>query len=180
MKQCDNEMCAHCGKPNGRSPSEINRAMKAGLRLFCNRKCAGLGRRSWKTKAQKVAEKKLYDAAYRATNLKRIKARKRAYFQRTYDPIKAARERKKRMPLHVAYCRQPSYKDWKSKYDQQRRASEYGPFAEAYLLAVNLNREIKTRMSNYEIRSQNETLNKRQSRSRQAAEAPSRDRRSRT
>jgi hypothetical protein len=39
-----------------------------------------------------------------------LKAKKRAYFERTYDPRKAAVERKKRMHLHVAYCREPRYK----------------------------------------------------------------------
>ena len=77
-------------------------------------------------KAQKVAEKRLYDMAYRAKNLERIKAGKRAYFQRTYDPREAAVERKKRMHLHVAYCRQPRYKAWKREYDRKYRASEYG------------------------------------------------------
>ena len=119
-------------------------------------------------------EKRIYDMAYRKKNRAMLKAKKAAYFQRTYDPAKAAVERKKRMPLHVAYCRQPRYKAWKRQYDRNYRAREYGPFADAYLLIVNLNREIKGRMSNYEIRSQNETLNKRQSRTRAASEARSR------
>lgn len=131
-----------------------------------------------KTKAQKVAEKRLYDMAYRAKNRAMLKAKKAAYFQRTYDPVKAAKVRKKRMHLHVEYCRQPRYKAWKRSYDQKRRDSEYGPFAEAARLAINLNREIKGRMSNYEIRLENQTLNKRQGRTRSAAETPSRNRHS--
>jgi hypothetical protein len=171
--------CSNCGKPHGRPTGEINRAAKIGARLFCDRRCAGLARRAGKTKEQKVAEKRIYDAAYRAKNLAMLKAKKRAYFERTYDPKKAAVERKKRMHLHVAYCRQPRYKAWKQRYDQQYRAREYGPFADAYLLAVNLNREIKTRSSNYEIRLENQTLNKKQGRTRQGSEAYSRDRNSR-
>lgn len=171
--------CAHCRRPTEKLAGHVNRARKDGHRLFCGRKCSGLGRRKHKTKAQKVAEKRIYDMAYRAKNLERITADKRAYFQRTYDPRKAAIERKARMHLHVAYCRQPRYKAWKQRYDQQYRAREYGPFADAYVLAVNLNREIKSKATNYEIRIQNQTLNKKQARTRQGSEAYSRDRNSR-
>lgn len=165
--------CANCCEPTEKRAIDVNRAAKIGARLYCDRACAGMQRRAGKTKAQKVAEKRLYDMAYRAKNRKLLKAKKRAYFERTYDPRKAAIERKKRMHLHVAYCRQPRYKAWKRAYDQKYRASEYGPFAEAYLLAINLNREIKTRMSNYEIRLENETLNKRVARSRSSGDTPS-------
>jgi hypothetical protein len=75
-----------------------------------------------KTKAQKVAEKRIYDMAYRAKNRAMLKEKKRAYFLRTYDPKKAAVKRKKRMHLHVAYCRQPRYKAWKRQYDLNYRA----------------------------------------------------------
>lgn len=115
--------CAHCKKSVERETGHVNRSRKIRAPLYCGRRCSGLGRRKWKPKAQKVAEKRLYDRAYRAKNLKRIKAEKRAYFKRTYDPVKAARERKKRMPRHVAYCRQPRYKAYKSAYDAKRRAT---------------------------------------------------------
>lgn len=166
------ETCCHCNKPVARK--------SRGKRLFCDRKCFGLDRRKHKTKAQKVAEKRLYDMAYREKNRSTLKAKKRDYFQRTYDPRKAAVERKKRMHLHVAYCRQPRYKAWKRRYDEKYRAREYGPFADAYLLAVNLNREIKSKATNYEIRLENQTLNKKQTRTRQGSEAYSRDRHSRS
>jgi hypothetical protein len=172
-------VCAHCGKASEKANGAVNLARRIGARLFCNSACAGLARRKGKTKAQKVAEKRLYDQAYRAKNLERLKAEKRAYFQRTYDPVKAARQRKKRMHLHIEYCRQPRYKAWKREYDKNYRAKEYGPFADAYMLAIDLNREIKSRASNYEIRLQNQTLNKRLARTRSAAETPSRGRHSR-
>ena len=166
-----NLLCAHCRKPHGRRTGEVNRAAKDGLRLFCNRKCAGLARRTpKKPKAQRVAEKRLYDMAYREKNLALLKAKKRSYHQRTYDPRKAAVMRKRRMHLHVAYCSQPRYKAWKQDYDQKRRDSEYGPFAEAARLVINLNREVKQRSFNYEIRRQNQTGNKRQERTRAAQE----------
>lgn len=171
--------CAHCQKPLHKSIREVNRARKIGANLYCDLRCAGMARRSGKTQEQKVEEKRLYDAAYRTKNREILKMKKSAYFQRTYDPVRAAKERKKRMRLHVEYCRQPRYKAWKREYDRKYRAREYGPFAEAYTLAINLNREIKSRMSSYEIRIQNQTLNKRQTRSRAAQEIAGRDRNSR-
>lgn len=171
-------LCHHCRKPHHQPPNQVNRAMREGLRLFCGRRCAGLARRKHKTKAQKVAEKRLYDAAYRVKNRDRLKLEKQAYFQRTYDPVKAAKERKKRMHLHVAYCRQPAYKLKKRAYDMKRRDSEYGPFADAARLAIELTREILTRSTRYEIRRQNQTGNKTQNRRRAGQEAE-RDRHSR-
>jgi len=170
--------CANCCEPVEKRAIDVTRAAKIGARLFCSLACVAMQRRVGKTKAQKVAEKRLYDMAYREKNMAMLKAKKRAYFERTYDPRKAAVERKARMHLHVAYCRQPRYKAWKRQYDMKLRASEYGPFADAYLLAIKLNREIKSKATNYEIRSENQTLNKKQARTRQGFAAYSRDRNS--
>lgn len=159
--------CAHCGKTGDKPTGEVNRAEASGLRLFCNRRCSGLAKRTHKTKSQKRAEKKAYDALYRVENLATITAKKRAYFKRTYDPAKAAVERKKRMPLHVEYCRRPEYKRWKKTYDRRHRAEKfYGPFAEVAMLTLDLNREIKGRMNNHDIKWQNQTCNKTQFRRR--------------
>lgn len=169
--------CAHCGKTADKLTGEVNRARRAGLRLFCGRRCSGLAKRKHKSKAQRVEEKRLYDLAYREANLAMLKAKKHEYFKRTYDPAKAAVERKKRMHLHVEYCRRPEYRVKKSKYDRRYRSKrEYGPFAEAAMLAVDLNREVKSRSSNYEIASQNGTLNKTQKRRRETSAEGGRDR----
>ena len=88
-------------------------------------------------------EKTAYDREYRKRNRSRIKARKAAYFQRTYDPVQAAIARKWRMPQHVEYCRRPEYRVWKREYDEQRRASRYGAFAEAWRILKLLRAEIK-------------------------------------
>jgi hypothetical protein len=90
--------CANCCRPTDKPTGAVNRAGAIGARLYCDRTCAGMQRLAGKTKAQKVAEKRIYDMAYRAKNLDRIKADKRAYFQRTYDPRKAAVERKRGCP----------------------------------------------------------------------------------
>lgn len=160
--------CAHCGKTADKPSGEVNRARNAGLRLFCDRRCAGLGRRKHKTKAQRIEEKRLYDLAYRAKNLPMLKAKKRAYFKRTYDPDKARIERKKTMARHVEYCRQPEYRRWKKGYDRGYRSKRvYGPAADAFLALMDLRQEIKTRSDGYEIRKANGTLNKTQSRRRE-------------
>lgn len=158
--------CAHCGKAGDKPTGEVNRARNAGLKLHCDRRCAGLSRRKGKTKAQRIAEKAAYDAAYRAKNLEMLKAKKREYFKHTYDPATAAVYRKKRMPIHIEYCRQPEYRLKKQAYDQKRRDAEYGEFAEVARLTIDLNREIKGRATNEQIKWQSGTANKSQTRKR--------------
>jgi len=163
--------CAWCNAECERRAIDVKRARERGLNLYCDRKCSGLARRRNKTKAQLVHEKRLYDLEYRKRNLAMLKAKKAAYFKRTYDPVQAAIYRKSRMPRHVEYCRQPKYKLWKQAYDAQYRAKKYyGPFAEAAMLTADLNREIKERASNHDIKWQNKTANKSQFRAREAKE----------
>lgn len=159
--------CAHCGKLSDRPAGHVNRSRAQGLKLYCGRRCSGLGRRKpKKPKAQRKLEKRLYDQERRIIKRDEIKAKKRAYNLANYDPEKERVKRKARMPRHVEYCRRPEYKRWKREYDRRYRASDYGPFAEAYLLTVDLNREIKGRMTTHEIKWQNETSNKAQFRRR--------------
>src|ERR1700690_4365375 len=75
-----------------------------------------------------------------------MKAQKAAYFQRTYDPVKAAKERKKRMPTHVAYCRQPKFRAYKREYDKKRRDSRFGEYAKAHAALLELLKEIRKQM----------------------------------
>ena len=89
------------------------------------------------------AEKAVYDREYRRKNRGWLKAKQAAYFQRTYDPVQAAIERKKRMPQHVEYCRQPAYRAWKKEYDRKLRASRFGAFADAHEVLLLLKAEIK-------------------------------------
>lgn len=158
--------CAHCGKKSDKPAGQVNRARSAGLNLYCNRRCSGLGRRKGLTKAEKREAKRLYDIEYRAKNLETILERKKEYHKRTYDPVEAAKVRKVRMPYHVEYCRQPAYRAKKREYDRKHRAAEFGEFAEAYMLTIDLNREIKGRTTNEQIKWQNGTANKTQSRKR--------------
>lgn len=134
--------CAHCGVMATTASGAFNRAQKAGAPLYCGRECAGLGRRKGKSLEQRKAEKSAYDAARRVELADRIKAEKREYHLRTYDPVKAAEVRKRRMPYHVEYCRTPEYREWKREYDRKYRASkEYGEFAECFLLVMDIRAE---------------------------------------
>lgn len=139
-----------------------------GPHIFCSRKCHQLHRRKWKSDTQKKAEKAAYDRIYRAKNLKAITEKKAAYFQRTYNPEVAAKQRQRFMHRHVAYCRRPEYRRWKTRYDAAYRARKYfGDFAESVELLKRLDAEVSKRMSDYEIRLQQGTLNKRQQRTKQ-------------
>lgn len=166
--------CAHCGRRVEKR--DIDVARSAG-RMFCNQKCFGASRRKHKTKAQKVEEKRIYDADYRKSNRAMLKAKKADYHRRTYDPAMAAIKRKKTMPRHVAYCRRPEYRRWKSGYDKKYRAKrDFGPFADAAMLVNDLRREIKQRSTDYDIRQANQTFGKAQKRRRQTSEEQPRSR----
>lgn len=152
--------CSQCGKIGKKQSGHLNRSKKIGAPVYCNMRCSGLGRRNGKTKAQKKAEKRLYDINYRLTS-PTLKKRKAAYYQRTHDPVKEAKIRKKRMHLHVKYCQQPEYVAWKKKYDRKYRCQqEFGPFWEAASVLLDLENEVERRISKYEIYRQNGTLNK--------------------
>lgn len=160
--------CSFCGTETLKEAGAVNRAKKIGAPLYCNRICSGMAKRKHKTAAQKIAEKALYDAEYRAKNREMLKAKKHAYFKRTYDPEQAAIERKAKMPQHVAYCQRPEYVEWKREYDRKLRArKQYGEFAEAFLTLQDIETEISSRISRYEIYQQNGTLNKHLTRRRQ-------------
>lgn len=159
--------CAHCGKAGFKPAREITRHEKNGMRLFCNRECFGLDRRIGRTKEEKRALKSAYDAGRRLKLAERLKAEKRAYYLRTYDPAKAAVERKAKMPRHVEYCRRHEYRAKKAVYDRRHRAQQgYGEFAEAFLVLLDLETEIAARASRYDIDMAKGALNKKKRRSR--------------
>lgn len=153
--------CARCKKTAERERCHLNRQRKIGAPIYCGKRCFGLTRRLGKTKAQKKEEKRIYDMKFRAKNLERLKKEKAAYYQRTHDPVKEAKIRKKRMHLHVKYCQQPEYRAWKKKYDRAYLCKQrFGPFWEAASILIDLDKEVESRISRYEIYQQNGTLNK--------------------
>ncbi len=158
--------CPACGQRSLRTVSDINRAAKDGLRIFCNRECAGVGRRvespvsprnpNWK------AMKKEYDKKYRQQNIEKLKREKKEYYART-GPLRRDKERearKKRMPMHVEYCRRPEYRIKKKDYDLDRRAKAFGEFSESYKILLEIQKEVLSRVTRAEIGQQNGTINK--------------------
>lgn len=156
--------CEWCGAPVVRLLASWK---KTGPHAFCDRKCFSANRVIERTVAQKKADKAAYDREYRVKNRRRIKRRKAEHFQRTYDPEKAAIDRQKRMPRHIEYCRQPEYRKWKKKYDSGYRAKKhFGEFADCAELLAKLEKTVAARMTDYEIRLNQGTLNKIQKRKR--------------
>lgn len=108
------------------------------------------------TLEEKKKLKREYDKEYRARNKERIKERKAEYFKKTYDPIKASEKRKtvEYRERHKLYCRREKYKnEYKIDYDRKYRAKKkYKDFNEAFLLLLDLEKEIRKRATAYEIR----------------------------
>lgn len=153
--------CAQCGRVADRPAGHVNRSRACGMKLYCSRECSGLGRRVDKSADAKKAEKRVYDMEYRLKNREALRAKKADYHQRTYNPEKAAKHRRGRMPYHVDYCRRPEYRAKKKTYDRRHRAEKhYGDFAECFLLVMDIRDECLSRMSDYEIRVEKGTINK--------------------
>lgn len=173
-------ICMHCRQPFEKERGAVNRANRAGLNLYCGRRCSGLGRRKNKTVGQKKAEKAAYDRQRRAELGDVLLAKKRAAYRAELaaDPEKVRtrqREyRRERKAAHNEYCRRPEYRKWKRQYDRQYRANrDYGPFADAFLMLQDLESELDSRASKYERSLMNGTLNKTQRRKREYEQQPS-------
>lgn len=160
-------VCAYCGKGALKESGGVNRAIRIGASLYCDRECSGKGRRIFRTDSEKRAEKAAYDAEYRERNRAILKAKKAAYYASHADREKERAVRKKRMPQHVEYCRQPEYRKWKAQYDRKYLARKrYGDFGQAAIVLRVLEAEISSRASRIEISRTNGTLNKHQNRRR--------------
>jgi hypothetical protein len=155
-------ICANCGKSGLKEAGHITRSRKQNAPLFCDRVCFGLSRRQPpKSDAEKRVLKAAYDVEYRERNLARIKTRKAAAYKAKPNRERERAYRQANMHRHVEYCRRPEYREWKAQYDRSFRAhKDFGPFADAALLLNDLEREISSRASRYEIYATNGTLNK--------------------
>lgn len=157
--------CPQCNKLYEAERGALNRTVAAGLYHYCSRVCSGLAHRKHRSDEEKRALKSAYDAKRRIDEAEKIRATKREYHKRSYDPVKAAAERALKMPRHAEYCRRPEYKAWKAKYDEQYRAKKmFGPFWESAMLLADVETEVLSRASRYEIDLQNGKLNKRKRR----------------
>jgi len=155
--------CDHCGAQIEKSPGHVNRARKLGMKLFCNRVCFGLDRRSDVTEEEKKERKRLYDIEYRSKNKEIIREKKKVYEQSPAGRAMQKRNREKFKQTHLEYCRTPEYRAWKKIYDRIYRAKkDYGEFYEAALLL----RQIEDEVDNREVMKQNQLINKSQKRRR--------------
>lgn len=148
--------CPQCGDLAVKATGSVNRSRRKGAPVYCSKKCAGLARRHNRSEKEAKALKAAYDREYSAKNAETLKAKKAEYHRRTYDPAKAAVQRKKRSKAHVEYCRRPEYREWKREYDRKHRAKkDYGEYADCFLLAMDLRMACLERATSYEIRQTN-------------------------
>jgi hypothetical protein len=161
--------CAFCGSEKKKESTAVTRANKEGRNLYCDRRCAGKGRRTdTRTADQKRADKAEYDRRYRDDNKDLIKKKKSDYFRKTYDPIKAAEKRKINMHRHIKYCQQPQYVEKKKIYDRKYKAKKnHGEYWESAVLALQINDEILKTTTKYQISIDNGTFNKKLTRRRE-------------
>lgn len=142
--------CAHCGCATSKTSSSVNRASRLRAPLFCGRICSGMSKRKNKTSEQKKAEKREYDALRRLALYQEIRKKKAEHYAKNKDREKEREDRKRRMPMHVEYCRRPQYKAKKATYDKMRIDMQYGEFAECNRLLMELESLIRSSMSRYE------------------------------
>lgn len=165
------EVCCYCGEPLKKYIGHINRANKLGAKIYCNRTCAGLGRRSKETIEEKKHAKAWYDAFIRESMTDKERAidkkKRHEYFKKDYaaNPDKYRAVRKRKQDAHNEYCRRPEYRKYKKVYDQQYRAKKhYGKYWEAFIALCNLSGVVDNRQA----KADQKIFNKQQKRKRNA------------
>lgn len=166
-------VCAHCGATALKATGGVNRSRRLGAPVFCSRACSGARRRVSRTEVEKKVLKAEYDRQRRADLGEALLSEKRAAYRdrlaRDAEKVRAAQRalREKRREAHLEYIRRPEYRAWKQDYDRRHRAIKFfGPFAEAFLVLQDLEREIASRATRTEIYRENGILNKTQKRKR--------------
>lgn len=160
--------CAYCGKQFEKSAGCLNRAISQGLNVYCDKKCAGLGRRTNETPEEKKVYKQWYDLFIRASRTEGEYLldlfQKAVYFHMDYaaNPEKYRQQRRDKQEAHNEYCRQPEYKVYKKGYDEQYRAKkDYGEYWECAIALKNLDKEIDYRESKRQNKIYNKSTTKR-------------------
>jgi hypothetical protein len=160
--------CDYCGKTMHKNVGHYNRAKKLGAGIYCDKKCAGLGRRTNETPEEKKIHKQWYDLFIRASmtdderDLKSLQSLVHFYLDYRANPDKYKEQRQRRMPAHVEYCRQPGYKIKKRAYDEVHRAKKtYGEYWEAAIVLKNLEKAIPSRLADKENKLYNKSTTKR-------------------
>ena len=160
-------VCAYCGKKCEKSLGHYNRAMKMGCKVYCDKKCAGLGRRCGRTKEQDLQIKYFYDALRALSDVADSKRKRHEWFRNDYaaNPEKYKAERKKRYQQHLKYLSTEKYKKYKHDYDQiYCSKKQYGKFWEAAIALRNLRGIVDNRRAKQDQKS----INKQQNRKRYA------------
>lgn len=159
--------CDYCQNAVDKTVGHVNRARKVGLKIYCDRKCAGLGRRINRTIKEKRELKRLYDIERRKDPVIQMyqKLRALAYNESPAGRAMQKRNREKFKAHHLEYCRTNEYRQWKRLYDESYRAKKnYGEFWESAIVLKDIDKIIAP--EKYQIRIQNKTLNKSQKRKR--------------
>lgn len=170
--------CDHCGVIASQPTGAVNRARKKGMRLFCERACAGRAKAARRAlpvpgTPEGREHKARYDAARRAALGDVLREQKREAYRKAVEErggVVRSKQRARREAnrhRHADYCRTPEYRAWKSEYDRRHRAKEYGEFAEAHIALVQLQALVDERMTRDEVYAANGTVNKKQTRRRQ-------------
>lgn len=141
--------CHYCGKSFKIDSGDYNRAVKGGYNVYCSREHSGFGRRANRSQEEEKLIKYFYDRFIFLAD-ETLKQKKSESFKRDYaaNPEKYRKERQRRMKSHVEYCRQPNYKKYKKKYDQQYRAKKlYGQYWESSIALRQLADVVDNRLA---------------------------------
>lgn len=168
--------CAHCGNNVEKETSAVNRARKVGMALYCGKVCSSDARRI--STEEKTARRVEYDRQRREGSLREAllqqkKAHYMAHAQEILAAQKAAREsdpelKKRRRDCQRRCMERLEWKEHKRAYDRQYRAErEFGEMAPAYLLLLELEKEVERQEPDWvDLQRQKGTLNKSQRRRR--------------
>lgn len=156
--------CPNCNKVFLVYVGYLNKANNIGAPRYCTKACSALARKINRSDEEKKRIKSEYDKKRRTELGEAYLAKKREQWKARYDPVQAAEYRKKRMHIHVEYCRQPEYRQYKKQYDEQYHAKKkFGEFAESALLLT----KIYSLIDNREVKADNNLITKSQKRKRQ-------------
>lgn len=143
-------ICPVCKKESEKYVGHYNRSKSIGAPVYCDRICAGIGRRDNKTTEQKKQEKAEYDKKLRSDEAYSAKKKitQHEWFTRDYseNPAKYKKRREDKYPKHLQYLSTPKYKAWKKGYDEKFRANKlYGEFAEASIVLTRIEAELESK-----------------------------------
>ncbi len=152
--------CQHCGSDTTKTTSAYNRAMRLGRGVYCDRRCAGMARRTGtdRTSAEWRASKAAYDRERRARLGEALREKKRqAYWANHEDNLRRQREaraarmadpealRAYREAQRRCYMR-PKYREQKRQSDRRYRAErDYGGWADAHVALMDLMDAVRER-----------------------------------